>query len=441
EKQKWEESILCYEKLLELKPWQKEQIEQCLSLGELLVNQNKLHLEEHYFSLGNALQKQGKLFQALDWYDRAIQLNSSLVDRLDLVVIKKGELTGNLSKFNLKTLNKIGVLEVYPESKTALKKPITLESKANPVFFQVKKDRNASLVTVQEGTVWFNNPRSLAVINSDNQFVIKEIYDGGHDFNTASINSQKKLEIDGTVAFLSGQWGENNYFHWMFDVIAKIHVLQEGGINLNDVDKFVVNYYQKQFQKDTLNALGISSEKIVESQLNPVVKAKSLIIVLSEMACSWGCEYIKDKLLPKGEKIEDCEKIYISRKDALSRRVANEEQILEFLEKFGFRSFNLSSMSVSEQALLFASAKVIVGPHGAGFTNIVFCNPGTKFLELHTPISVRPWYHIISDRCGLEYYYLIGEDIGMGNSDFTINLDSLSQLINILQISPEKERL
>ncbi|NER05597.1 MAG: tetratricopeptide repeat protein, partial [Okeania sp. SIO3C4] len=42
EKQKWEESILCYEKLLELKPWQKEQIEQCLSLGELLVNQNKL---------------------------------------------------------------------------------------------------------------------------------------------------------------------------------------------------------------------------------------------------------------------------------------------------------------------------------------------------------------------------------------------------------------
>ncbi len=55
-------------------------------------------------------------------------------------------------------------------------------------------------------------------------------------------------------------------------------------------------------------------------------------------------------------------------------------------------------------------------------------------VELHTPISVRPWYHLISNYCGLEYYYLIGEDIGMGNSDLTINLDALSELINILQI-------
>ena len=428
ETQQWEESLFCYEQLLAIQPWQNGQIKQCLSLGDLLVDRDKLNPEEHYLKLGNALRKQGKLLQALDWYGKAIQLNPSLVDKLELVFLKQGDLT------NWQELKKIGYLEIYPESQTVLKKPVALNSTVNPGFFEVKNDKNASLIIVPEGRVWFNDPRSLAVISSDNEFVIKENYDGGHDFSVDSLNSENLLKIDGTVAFLSGQWGENNYFHWMFDVIAKIHLLQKSGINLNDIDYFVVNCYEKRFQKDTLNALGIAPQKIVESRLNSLVKAKSLIVPLSEIISPWSCEFLKRKLLPEKQekKIEDCTRIYLSRKDASYRRVTNEEEVCEFLKKFGFRSVNLGTMPVAEQALLLAGAKVVVGPHGAGFTNLVFCNPGTKVVEFHTPISVRPWYHFISDRCGLEYYYLIGEEVG--NGDYTMNLDLLSQLMKVLQL-------
>lgn len=36
---------------------------------------------------------------------------------------------------------------------------------------------------------------------------------------------------------------------------------------------------------------------------------------------------------------------------------------------------------MQEQAALFAGAEWVVGPHGAGFTNVAFCQPGCRILE------------------------------------------------------------
>ena len=47
----------------------------------------------------------------------------------------------------------------------------------------------------------------------------------------------------------------------------------------------------------------------------------------------------------------------------------------------GFKSFTLSDYSFLDQVKLFYHAKTIVGLHGAGFANIIFCQPGTKILE------------------------------------------------------------
>ncbi|MDT9338046.1 glycosyltransferase 61 family protein, partial [Trichodesmium erythraeum 21-75] len=42
-------------------------------------------------------------------------------------------------------------------------------------------------------------------------------------------------------------------------------------------------------------------------------------------------------------------------------------------------------------------------PHGAGLTNIVFCNPGTKVVELFSS-HVKPYYWSLCNCCNLEYY-------------------------------------
>lgn len=66
-------------------------------------------------------------------------------------------------------------------------------------------------------------------------------------------------------------------------------------------------------------------------------------------------------------------------------------------------------MSVTQQAALLANAKAIVSPHGSALTNLVFCNKGTKVIEIFSPEYVYHCYWLVSNILGLEYYYVLGE--------------------------------
>ncbi|OZH55086.1 hypothetical protein AFK68_06815 [Hydrocoleum sp. CS-953] len=103
-------------------------------------------------------------------------------------------------------------------------------------------------------------------------------------------------------------------------------------------------------------------------------------------------------------------------------------------------------MSLENQIATFAHAKIIVAPHGSGLTNIVFCNPGTKVIELFSPHYLRYYYWHISQLLGLEHYFLIGETFScypirniMYESslveDILVNLDSLNQMFKVIGIA------
>ncbi|NJL66205.1 MAG: DUF563 domain-containing protein [Microcoleus sp. SM1_3_4] len=103
------------------------------------------------------------------------------------------------------------------------------------------------------------------------------------------------------------------------------------------------------------------------------------------------------------------DRIYISRSKCSYRQVINEEQVIEILSGFGFVSVLLESMTVWEQIALFSRTKVIIAPHGSGLTNIIFCSPGTKVIELASPHYIRHYYWAIGQQLNLEHYYLTGE--------------------------------
>ena len=73
-------------------------------------------------------------------------------------------------------------------------------------------------------------------------------------------------------------------------------------------------------------------------------------------------------------------------------------------------------MSVAAQAALFGSARVVAGPHGAGFANLLFCNPGTAVLEFFSPLYVNFCYWTLARGAGLSYFYILGEGPKIPNS-------------------------
>lgn len=115
-------------------------------------------------------------------------------------------------------------------------------------------------------------------------------------------------------------------------------------------------------------------------------------------------------------------RLYISRDDASSRRVSNEDEVMAMLARFDFEKVVLTGMSIAEQAELFASADVCIGAHGAGLTNIVHMPAGSTVIELFHWQGGTSAYTVVARALDHRYFYLAcgvdAADIPDGNIPF-----------------------
>ena len=80
-------------------------------------------------------------------------------------------------------------------------------------------------------------------------------------------------------------------------------------------------------------------------------------------------------------------KVYISRR--VGRNVTNNSDVERLLSVRGYEIIDTAELSYEQQVRLFHSADTIVGAMGAAFTNLIFCNPGTKVLALSSPFTQK----------------------------------------------------
>jgi capsular polysaccharide biosynthesis protein len=84
-------------------------------------------------------------------------------------------------------------------------------------------------------------------------------------------------------------------------------------------------------------------------------------------------------------------------------------------------------MTFSEQVKLFAETEIVVAPHGAGLTNIMFCPEKTVVVELFGPPHyIRPDYFQLAHNLGLQYEYLL---CIYQEYDLQVDINSLSQIL------------
>ena len=304
--------------------------------------------------------------------------------------------------------------------------------------------------------------KAIAVITPDNYLLadVSRDYPGflpgceKHDVRKHSVFDLESFpplkQIEGRVAVLSGLSG-NVYFHWMVDVLPRIELLRRSGRDLADIDWFLVNSCQHQFQRESLRILGIPEEKVLESDRYPHIQATELIVPSFAgylgWPSGWAIDFLRREFLqgiipsysyPK--------RIYISRSKARYRRVLNEADVVEVLEGFGFVSILPESMSLEEQIAYFYHAEVIVTAHGSGLTNTIFCNSGTKIIELMSPHYISHYYWGSSQYLQLEHYFLTGEafecypirQLMYQNSlteDILVNLSSLKRMVEVVGLS------
>lgn len=240
--------------------------------------------------------------------------------------------------------------------------------------------------------------------------------------------------VGGRVAIINSiQAG--NYYHWMFDILPRLGLLQQSGLT---ADRYIISATTG-FQRDTLKLLGLPDDRLSVPDAGTHVRADELVIpslsgpVFSLSPQQHACAYLRSAFLQKDRYREPHRAIYITRGDATHRRVINEAEICDDVAALGFEVVSLSGVPFYRQVEMFAEAKIIVGPHGAGFTNAVFCDPGTVLIEFMPTGRVVDCFERLARIGRLTYHSLVCAEVDTGGrpvtNDHVVDRSALRDLI------------
>ncbi len=96
-------------------------------------------------------------------------------------------------------------------------------------------------------------------------------------------------------------------------------------------------------------------------------------------------------------------RVYITRnQDSASRHVLNELELIQGLIPLGFHVIKMTDLSLREQIYLYSSADIIVTPHGANMSFMLFSHPETTIFELNCG-GERHYSHI-AWHYGIDYF-------------------------------------
>ena len=311
--------------------------------------------------------------------------------------------------------------------------------------YHVAKIKNGRIYTDYLENVSIIDKNNILVNNVSHQQIDGALFPA--KLNSALIKGTPrfKKKIKGSVlCMVQGISAEINYFHWMFDILPRIKLIKKI-VNLKDIDYFYFPELKK-WQKDTLSVFKIPKKKLINSKKYRHIEAdlvfatshpwytKGHMVRESKDLPAWDINWVVKTFLKYKKKTSCNKKIFIDRSESVFKhcQIINNDEVKNNLIKNGFSIHETGKMSFFEQIYLFNNAKVIVGAHGAAFTNLVFCKPKTKIIEIIPKSHPNTVNKKISRVKNLNYFRFITKDLKekeKTNGDIIVNLKTLNQKI------------
>jgi hypothetical protein len=255
--------------------------------------------------------------------------------------------------------------------------------------------------------------------------------------------------ISGRLGVLATQ-GDRNYYHFLVDVLPRL-AIAAGSPSIPAPDRWYVPAEQG-FQRELLELAGVSEDQRVDASTVPHVVADTLVVpgLPSTIVRNppWATAYLRELLLPAGLAATAGRGVYVTRGQTRNNRVVrNEADVVGALTARGFAVIDPSRMTVREQIEAFATADVIVAPHGAALANLVFASPGSAVVELFPAGHARADYWMLANGVpGLDYFYLMGTGRPVRSharflvADITVDVAGLTGLVDSIRATTRPGR-
>lgn len=227
--------------------------------------------------------------------------------------------------------------------------------------------------------------------------------------------------VAGPMVVLGGPV-DGNYYHWLLSWCSRLSIVQHLAPELleNRDVRFLVDVRASQSPFiDHLHGLGVTEDRIVWSDPDEDQEVTQAILVTLPSQNAYHHEIITGlakrlvSAIDPRDRRSSKRRIWISREElaAPKRRVTNFAAIEPVLRRFGIKAVVLESLSAQEQIALFSEAELVVGVHGAGLANLIFCPPDCRVLILeksfNVAVGLARTFTILAEVCQLRHEMLL----------------------------------
>jgi hypothetical protein len=246
---------------------------------------------------------------------------------------------------------------------------------------------------------------------------------------------QPGLHLPGD-SFLLGFGVFANYFNWTLRYASRVALFQA----MPPGFRLVVPAPIKPYVRETLEFLGVPEDHVhflaAPASFERLTLAAPMALgryEISPLITRTLREHPQVLALPHTRR----RRLYIPRRDVRMRRVVNEAAVEAALGALGFEAFDNAAHSVREQATAFRNAEIVVAPHGAGLSNIVYCEAGTPVIEI-VPEGYDQGvtsYRSLADLFALPYAQLFGREAAPDrkgnrcNADIELDIEELLRAV------------
>lgn len=233
-----------------------------------------------------------------------------------------------------------------------------------------------------------------------------------------------------------------NFFHFVIDAITRTDLVRRAGYTWGDFDQILFPRFHSAITEEIITRAGIPRHKLVRIGRREQFVCKTLIqpSFPGPLACTppWVLDFYR-RLFPPAASPRT-RRLYFPRRE--NRQPYNEAALARRLAAHGFETIDPENTSHLRDRL--AEASHVVGVHGAGLANLVFCAPGTRVLELMpTEISAhynRWFYYTLCASGRMPYGVVIGQSrrqrlttfSPQPKTPFDINLDAFDRALAAL---------
>jgi capsular polysaccharide biosynthesis protein len=230
---------------------------------------------------------------------------------------------------------------------------------------------------------------------------------------------RKTRRQDRTCLWVTDDWS-TGYFHWLTDVLPRLLAVREWwgalGILLPATCRNLpfVPASLALFPAGTVEYIGHEE----------VVRCRRLVVPTHTAPSGNYDEELVRQLrktfvdaFGRTGRRSGPDRLYVSRRLARRRRLVNEDEVVDVLQRYGFAVIRPEEHPFEEQVALAAGARFLVANHGAGLTNMLFMARGSVLELRHRRDGVNNCYFNLASALDLGYFYQLCPPAGADTED------------------------